>query len=415
MAGLLAGKNIVVAVTGGIAAYKVGELVRLLIKDGAEVQVVMTLAAKAFVQPLTFQALTGRPVRDSLLDATAELGMGHIELGRWADLVIIAPASADAIARLSAGMANDLLTTIVLATRAPLAVVPAMNQLMWENPLTQHNLHRLVSKRTDTLVWGPASGDQACGDNGPGRMLEAIGICRLAVDFFSPQTLLKGVKVVLTAGPTREKIDPVRYISNESSGKMGYALAENAAQAGASVVLISGPVAINLKEFGLQKIKLVSVESAADMFKATLAEVTKGADIFIAAAAVADYRVDQTAPQKIKKSAKEISLRLVRNPDILASVAALDNPPFCVGFAAETQHVTEYAREKMQRKKIQMIIANDVSQADIGFNSDYNAVTVISGKRIENIAKMPKSRLAKWLIDKIGDAFNQHQSENRKS
>lgn len=408
MTGLLSGKNIIVAITGGIAAYKVAELVRLLSKAGAGIQVIMTPAGKAFMQPLTFQALSGRAVRDSLLDPSAEMGMGHIELARWADLVIIAPATADAIARLSMGMANDLLTTVVLATHAPVALVPAMNQIMWENPLTQRNIKSFFEERDGTMIWGPAIGDQACGDNGPGRMIEAQEIFSCTLEFFASGKKMNGLKVVLTAGPTRERIDPVRYISNDSSGKMGFALAECAQRQGAEVVVISGPVTLDSQTLEQRGIKFHRVESAKAMLDATLAEVTNHADIFIAAAAVADYRVTQVAQEKIKKSAEELTLKLVRNPDVLATVAALDNSPFCVGFAAETQQLVEFAREKMSRKNLQMIIANDVSQAGIGFNSDHNAVTIISGPTAETIEKMPKTQLAETLLDRIMTVYQRH-------
>jgi len=411
MVNLLAGKHVLVGVTGGIAAYKAGELVRLLIKAGAEVQVIMTDSAKAFVTPLTFQALTGRGVRDSLLDTAAEMGMGHIELGRWADLLVIAPASANAIARLTAGMANDLLTTVALATKAPLAIVPAMNEVMWHNPMTQRNIKKITDIRAGTIIWGPGEGEQACGDYGSGRMIEPQEIVENISAYFYPRQNLSGIKLVLTAGPTRERIDPVRYISNDSSGKMGYALASCAQQAGADVTLISGPVDAQLTQ-AAAGLSLVKVESAAEMFDATMAAVTKGADIFIAAAAVADYRVNDMSDQKIKKSSSSMSLQLVPNADILATVAAYANPPFCVGFAAETQSLMEYAREKMLRKKVPMMIANDVSRSDIGFNSNDNAVTLLTASSQQTIAKMPKTILAKTLIEKISEAYYKHlQSE----
>jgi len=411
MSGLLGGKRVIVAVTGGIAAYKAGELVRLLVKAGAEVQVVMTAAAKAFVQPLTYQALTGKAVRDSLLDPAAEMGMGHIELGRWAEMIVVAPASADAIARLCMGMADDLLTTVVLATQAPLALVPAMNQVMWENPLTQRNVSRIVSDRPDTLIWGPGFGDQACGDHGPGRMLEPQQIFDHVADFFQKEQWLSGKKVVLTAGPTRERIDPVRYISNDSSGKMGYALARCARQAGAEVVLISGPVSADLSS-SLDNVTIIPVESTQDMFNASLQAVSGGAHLFIAAAAVADYRVSEVASEKIKKTDAAMSIQLVRNPDILATVAGLEKAPFCVGFAAETQRVSEHAREKMKRKKVHMMIANDVSRADIGFNSDENAVTVITDSTTDVIEKMPKAELAERLIEQIARSCSDYFDRN---
>ena len=400
----LQGRNIIVAVTGGIAAYKVGELVRLLIKQGANVQVIMTEGAKAFVQPLTFQALSGRPVRDSLLDPAAELGMGHIELARWADLFMIVPASADVIARMSAGMANDLLTTSVLATAAPVAIVPAMNQYMWANSITQANIKRLVDL-LQVEVWGPDSGDQACGESGPGRMIEPAEICQRTLSKFSGETYLKGKKVVITAGPTRERIDPVRYISNDSSGKMGYALAESALRAGAEVQLVSGPVSVTASS----GVKVTSVESCQDMRNAVHDCIAEGADIFIGAAAVADYRVAEIESQKMKKK-DSCSLELVKNPDILASVAALESAPFCVGFAAETQDLLAYARQKLQKKKVQLIIANDVSRSDIGFNNDDNQVVLVSEKDQKAMEKMPKRLLAEVLMKEIFEAFSAHYS-----
>ncbi|AZZ90444.1 bifunctional phosphopantothenoylcysteine decarboxylase/phosphopantothenate--cysteine ligase CoaBC [Hahella sp. KA22] len=398
---MLTGRKILLAITGGIAAYKCAELTRLLVKSGAEIQVLMTSGAKAFITPLTFQALSGRPVRDSLLDPEAEMGMGHIELARWADLIIVAPASADAIARIAGGLADDLLTTVLLASEAPLAVAPAMNQAMWRNPMTQANVQKLVSLRPRTFIWGPDAGEQACGDLGPGRMLEPAAMLALTDAYFASGDQLRNCNVVITAGPTRERIDPVRYISNDSSGKMGYALAEAAAGMGAQVTLISGPVALS-KPGG---VKVVNVEGALDMHTEALAAVQAGANIFISAAAVADYRPVTTADQKMKKSAEQLQITLTRNPDILADVAALQDAPFTVGFAAETQKVEEYARGKLERKNINLIVANDVSRKDIGFNSDDNEVSLISRDEVIPIAKQSKQALAGQLMSHIAQQY----------
>lgn len=387
-------KNIVLGVTGGIAAYKSADLVRQLRKAGYAVRVVMTSGAKAFVAPLTFQALSGHEVRDSLLDPAAEAGMGHIELARWADLVLIAPATADCLARIAQGLADDLLTTLCLATEAPIALAPAMNQAMWRNARTQRNL-ALLNADGQCRIWGPDAGEQACGDVGPGRMLEPVELLR-RVQALDARPLL-GTRVVITAGPTREALDPVRYISNHSSGKMGYALAAAAAQAGAEVVLVSGPVALPVPA-GVERI---TVDSAQAMYDAVHGVLANGADLFIAAAAVADYRVDQVATQKIKKSQDEMSIRLVRNPDILASVAARPDRPFVVGFAAETEQVERYARDKLQRKRLDMIVANDVSAPGIGFNSDQNAVSVFWADGRQDFATTDKLSLAIELLTLI--------------
>lgn len=369
----LAGKKILLGISGGIAAYKCAELTRRLIERGATVQVVMTEAAKEFITPLTMQAVSGRPVSDSLLDPAAEASMGHIELAKWADLVLLAPASADLIARMAAGMGNDLLTTLILATNAPIAVSPAMNQQMYRQPATQENLATL--ERRGALIWGPAAGAQACGDIGPGRMLEPMQIVEHCVDFFTPQQQLAGISVLLTAGPTREALDPVRYISNHSSGKMGFALAQVAAQLGAQVTLVSGPVSLPTPA-GVTR---VDVESAEQMHHAVMTQAPSH-QVFIGCAAVADYRPQQAESQKIKKSddSDQMTLTLVKNPDIVASVAAMtEQRPFTVGFAAETQDVEQYARRKLEKKRLDMICANDVSIAGQGFNSDDNAITLL--------------------------------------
>ncbi|MFA0568240.1 bifunctional phosphopantothenoylcysteine decarboxylase/phosphopantothenate--cysteine ligase CoaBC [Vibrio gallaecicus] len=365
----LAGKKILLGISGGIAAYKCAELTRRLIERGAQVQVVMTHAAKEFITPLTMQAVSGRPVSDSLLDPAAEASMGHIELAKWADLVLLAPATADLIARMAAGMGNDLLTTLVLASDAPIAVSPAMNQQMYSHPATQENIQTL--SRRGCLIWGPAAGEQACGDVGMGRMLEPMQLVGLCESFFQPK-LLAGRSVLITAGPTREAIDPVRYITNHSSGKMGYAIADAAAKLGAQVTLVSGPVALSTPN-GVQRI---DVESAQDMFDATTSNANSH-DIFISCAAVADYRPDVIAKQKIKKTDEnnDMSIHMVKNPDIVATIAAMtENRPFTVGFAAETQDVEHYARGKLQKKNLDMICANDVSVEGQGFNSSDNAL-----------------------------------------
>lgn len=367
----MAVRKILLGITGGIAAYKSAELVRLLKKAGNEVRVVMTRGAEAFVTPLTFQALSGEPVRTSLLDPEAEAGMGHIELAKWADQVVIAPASADFIARLAQGMADDLLTTVCCATEAPIAVVPAMNQAMWSNARTQRNI-RLLNDDPQITLLGPDQGEQACGDTGPGRMLEAAVIAGLIMNEKPGSGTLAGMRVIITAGPTRESIDPVRYISNHSSGKMGYALAVAARDAGAQVVLVSGPVTLSAPA----GVEVRDVVTAEDMLQACSRAVDEGCDLFIATAAVADYRPENCASDKIKKSSEAMALSLVRNPDTLATIAARPDAPFTVGFAAETSDVARYAKDKMQRKHLRMIVANDVSAPGLGFNGDNNAVTV---------------------------------------
>ncbi|MBM96479.1 MAG: bifunctional phosphopantothenoylcysteine decarboxylase/phosphopantothenate--cysteine ligase CoaBC [Oceanospirillaceae bacterium] len=417
--------RVLLGITGGIAAYKSAELCRQLVKSGAEVQVVMTAGALEFITPLTMQAVSGNPVHHTLLDPAAEAGMGHIELARWADQILIAPATADFIARLNAGMANDLLTTLCLASDAPMTLAPAMNQQMWRNEITQNNiksLHNLLGNRLRLI--GPASGEQACGDVGPGRMTEPQDIATAfmsspsasasgassTIEQSDTNSSLAGLSVVLTAGPTRESIDPVRYISNHSSGKMGVALAEAASRCGAHVTLICGPVSIPMPE----GVKIVSVTSAQDMLDAAVEQVSE-ADIFIAAAAVADYRPATQAEEKIKKSGDEISLTLVKNPDIIATIANHAERPFCVGFAAETRDLERYALGKLERKNLDMVIANDVSRSDIGFNSADNAVTVFSrhsdGAQQQAFDAMPKRQLADLLIEKIRQYYHQSRGE----
>src|SRR5690554_2449735 len=367
------GTKVLLGISAGIAAYKSAMLARLLKQAGCEVRVVMTEGAQAFITPLTLQALTGEPVRTSLLDPEAEAGMGHIELARWADTILIAPATADLMARLAAGMADDLLTTLCLASQSRKVIAPAMNQAMWAHPATQRNAARLAEDGWRLL--GPASGDQACGDVGPGRMLEPEEI--LAALLEPPKAPeAAGLAVTITAGPTREPLDPVRYLSNHSSGKMGYALAEAAAALGARVTLISGPVSLPCPA-GVARIE---VETALEMHEAAQ-RLAPESDLFIGCAAVADYRAESAAEHKIKKVEGEegLVLRLVKNPDIIAGVAALpaESRPLVVGFAAETRDVERYARDKLARKGLDMIVANDVSREGLGFGSDHNAALLL--------------------------------------
>lgn len=392
----LAGKKILLGISGGIAAYKCAELTRRLIERGAEVQVVMTNAAKEFITPLTMQAVSGRPVSDSLLDPAAEASMGHIELAKWADLVLLAPATADLIARMASGLGNDLLTTLVLATDAPIAVSPAMNQQMYSNLATQENIQTL--SRRGMEIWGPASGEQACGDIGKGRMLEPMQLVHLCEDFFTP-SVLSGQSVVITAGPTREAIDPVRYISNHSSGKMGFAIASAAAKLGANVTLITGPVSLTTP-VGVNRI---DVDSATEMHQAALEQAVKH-NVFIGCAAVADYRPETIADQKIKKTddSDAMTIRMVKNPDIIASVAELkEDRPFTVGFAAETQDVETYARSKLAKKNLDMICANDVSIQGLGFNSDSNALHLFWKEGDKILPTASKVELGKALMEEI--------------
>jgi len=400
----LTNKQIILGITGGIAAYKSAELTRILKGAGADVRVVMTSSATEFITPLTLQALSGNPVHQHLLDAEAEAGMGHIELAKWADLILIAPASANFMARLASGQGDDLLTTICLATDAPICLAPAMNQAMWRDNGTQKNAQTLQSR--DIKLFGPGIGEQACGDTGPGRMLEPTEIAELTAAQFDRGSLT-GKTVFITAGPTREALDPVRYISNHSSGKMGYALAEAAMEAGAKVKLISGPVNLAAPT----RIARTSVESAEEMLTAALTDLDL-CDIFIAAAAVADYRPTAIAEHKIKKGSEEImELHLVKNPDIVATVAKSSPKPFTVGFAAETRDVLSYAKSKLERKNLDLIIANDVSREDIGFNSDENAVTLISASATEALPQASKRQLATRLIEKIAAQYHAAQTQ----
>lgn len=394
----LNGKQILLGVTGGIAAYKSAELVRQLRQSGAEVRVVMTAAACEFITPLTLQALSGNPVHTDLLDPGAEAAMGHIELARWADALLVAPATANFLARLVAGRADDLLAAVCLACEAPVAVAPAMNRAMWSNTATAENIDTLQLRHITIL--GPAAGPQACGETGPGRMLEAVELADGLSALFQTGALA-GRQVLVTAGPTREAIDPVRFLSNHSSGRMGFAVAAAAAEAGASVTLISGPVSLDTPP-GVQRI---DVESAADMHAAVMQAVTT-ADIFIGVAAVADYRPVTVAKQKLKKQAAEVSLQLERNPDILAAVAALPDAPYTVGFAAETESVENNARLKRQAKGIDMIAANQVGNG-LGFNNEENALQVFWEAGEQQLAVTAKQKLARQLTELIARQFQQ--------
>jgi phosphopantothenoylcysteine decarboxylase / phosphopantothenate---cysteine ligase len=391
--------RVLLGVTGGIAAYKSAELTRRLQERGADVQVVMTAGAQQFVTPLTFQALSGRPVRTDLWDSAAEAAMGHIELARWPERIVIAPASADFLARLAHGLADDLLSTLCLATDAPLVVAPAMNRLMWANAATQANV-AVLRQRGVTLL-GPAEGSQACGETGAGRMVEPQDIVDAvfaAPRSGSPQPL-RGRKVVVTAGPTRERIDPVRFITNRSSGKMGFAVAEAARDAGAEVVIVSGPVNVATPA----GVRRVCVESAEQMMNAVQAEIAD-TDIFIAAAAVSDYRMREVAEHKIKKTRDEISLELTRTPDILATVAAGAPRPFVVGFAAETQNVERNALLKLEAKKLDMIAANQVGEG-LAFDCDDNALTVYWPGGKHELDRAPKCQLAARLVSVIAERY----------
>ena len=395
------GSRVLLGVGAGIAAYKSVDLVRRLKERGADVRVVMTEAAAAFVAPLTFQAVSGHPVRTTLLDPGAEAGMGHIELARWADCLLIAPATADVMARLAAGLANDLLTTVALACEAPPVIAPAMNQAMWRHPATQANLETLHARGVRVL--GPGVGEQACGDQGPGRMLEPLEIAE-ALFPLAPRPLA-GVRVLLTAGPTREPLDPVRFLGNRSSGRMGFALAEALEALGARVTLVAGPTSLPAPSVA----ERVDVETALDMHGAVMARATD-CDLFVATAAVADYRPIDPAENKIKKDADELTLRLVRNPDILAEVAALPRPPFTVGFAAETDRVEEYARDKLTRKGLDMIAANHVGGAQGGFERAENALTVIWRDGRRELPMMDKTRLARELAQLIAERYQERHA-----
>jgi len=392
--------NIVLGITGGIAAYKTPELVRRLLDHGADVQIVMTASAEEFVTPTALQAVSGRPIRSNLWDKEAEAAMSHIELARWADVVLIAPATAEIMARLAGGAASDLLTTLCLATEAPLAIAPAMNRVMWANAAVQKNRETLEERGVRIL--GPEHGSQACGETGAGRMLEPNDIAAIVCGpqlVASGAQLLAGKTVLMTAGPTREPIDPVRYITNHSSGKMGYAIAAAAAEQGARVVLISGPTAIPAPVGA----EVHYVQTAEEMYAASHAHVSE-ADIFVAAAAVADYRPAARQEHKIKKSEQTMSIELVRSPDILASIAGLEDAPFTVGFAAETENVREYAIGKLERKKLDMIVANLVGE-DRGFDSDENTVDIYWNGGEKSFETAEKTELARDIVKLVAEHY----------
>jgi phosphopantothenoylcysteine decarboxylase/phosphopantothenate--cysteine ligase len=389
-------KQIVLGVTGSIAAYKSADVVRRLREAGAEVRVVMTSNAKQFITPLTMQAVSGNPVHDDLFDLQAEAAMGHIELGHWADLVLIAPASADFMARLLQGEANDLLTTLCLATKAPIAVAPAMNQNMWKNTATQENVQALKKKKIS--IFGPAAGSQACGEIGPGRMLEPLAIVGEIMALFKTGCF-SGKKILITAGPTHEAIDPIRFITNASSGKMGYALAEAAVAAGGHVTLISGPVS----RVQPAHVTMIEVITAQQMFDAVMHQVID-CDIFMSVAAVGDYRCQTVATQKIAKTAAALVLNLVLNPDIVSSVAKLAQRPLIIGFAAQTENLLASAKTKLIAKKLDMIVANTVGDG-VGIGSDENEVIVLWGEQQRAFSKMTKKKLARELVELVAESF----------
>jgi phosphopantothenoylcysteine decarboxylase/phosphopantothenate--cysteine ligase len=399
-------KHILLAVSGGIAAYKSAELVRLLQKRGAKVRVVMTRSAMQFVSPLTFQALSGNPVHSELLDADEENSMGHINLARWADTLVIAPATANTIAKCSHGLADDLLSTLYLAATCPVYIAPAMNQAMWHKPVTQENIQKLKSH--GVIVIGPEQGDQACGETGFGRMTEPVEICNRLMAEPSPRCL-SGLKVLISAGPTREPLDPVRYLTNRSSGKMGYALAHAALKAGAKVTLVSGPVSLAVPADA----NVINVETAAQMHEAVIAQAPEH-DIYIGAAAVADYSPALMENEKIKKQEGQaaLTLTLQKTRDILAEVAQLSDRPFTVGFAAETHDLEQYALDKLARKNLDMIAANWVGRDQGGFDSEQNALQVFWKEGQKTLAMTDKNRLAEQLISLIVERM-EHERHNK--
>lgn len=393
----LTNKRVLLGVTGGIAAYKSAELIRRLREAGAEVRVVMTKAAQEFITPLTLQTLSEQPVHTELLDPKTESTMGHIELARWADVILIAPASAEFIASYANGHARDLLTTLCLATNATIAVAPAMNQQMWMDIATQDNMSRVIER--GAVVFGPASGIQACGEIGPGRMLEPVAIVDNVAKLFETD-LLNGVRILITAGPTQEVLDPVRYLTNYSSGKMGYALAEAAVEAGASVELISGPTSLKIPE----RVKHIPVVTAQEMYERVFASIAD-VDIVIANAAVSDYRAKKISPVKVAKGTEEIIIELVQNPDIVADITALNHRPFVVGFAAETDNVIEKARNKLIAKNMNLIAANQVGLADRGFGSDNNALTVLWEGGQEALDLASKTQIARNFMTIVAQRY----------
>ena len=396
----LTNKRILLGITGGIAAYKCAELTRLFSKAGAEVRVAMTKAATEFITPLTMQALSGNRVSLDLLDTAAEAAMGHIELARWADLVIIAPATADFIARVSHGQADDILTTLVLATAAPIAIAPAMNQAMWSDSGTQENLSALSDRGYH--IFGPASGEQACGDVGPGRMLEPQQLLQHCGNLFDVGRFAS-LRLLITGGPTREAIDPVRFISNHSSGKMAFALAQEAAAAGAQVTLVSGPVNLATPD----SVSRIDVESAEDMLDAVMDNIS-GTNVFIGVAAVADYRPKQLAHEKIKKDDEGLTLSLIKNPDIISEVAKLSKGPFTVGFAAETNSIIENGKQKLLSKKLDLLFANNATES---FNSDSISLTAITSENEFEIATANKNVVAQEILKLISERINSKSAE----
>ena len=397
----LTNKRVLLGISAGIAAYKTPDLVRKLSELGAEVQVIMTRNSEQFVAPLALQAVSGHSVHNYAMTAESESGMGHIDLARWADIVLIAPATANIIARLCQGNADELLTTVCVATEAQIAVAPAMNQQMWQNPATIGNIETLKSRGVHII--GPDAGDQACGEVGPGRMVEPVDLAARVGQLFQ-STALTGKRVMITAGPTWEALDPVRGITNHSSGMMGYALAQAAAEAGAEVTLVSGPTHLDKPE----RVKTIDTVSALDMHSAVMDTIAQQ-DMFIGVAAVADYRPVASADEKIKKNADEMTVSMVKNPDILAEVAALEQPPFCVGFAAETNDVIDYARSKLEKKKLNLIAANHVGGSETGFGVPDNAITLISDHAVTQLPKQNKYALARSLLAEIIKEFNRTQ------
>ena len=405
----LSGKHILLGITGGIAAYKCPDLVRHLKKAGAQVHVVLTESASHFVTPMTLQALSGNTVSSDLFDPSAELSMSHIELAKWADLVLIAPATANIIAKMANGIADDLLSTVCLATPAEIAIAPAMNQQMYKAAATQQNLATLASR--NTLIWGPDDGFQACGDFGPGRMVEPATIVKHVEKYFSATSTLAGTEITITAGPTIEELDPVRYISNYSSGKMGYAIAQAAAEIGATVNLISGPVNLATPN----NVNRINVKSANEMYDVAL-KFAKKSSIFISCAAVADYRAETIATKKIKKTddSDEFVIKLVKNPDIVANIASLKKGrPFVVGFAAETNNIKAYALKKLTTKNLDLICANDVSDKKIGFNSDQNALTLYWQNGEQTLPLSNKQELAKELLQAVITRYKASHDEKK--
>ena len=395
----LSNKKILLCITGGIAAYKTPELTRIFKKNGADVRIIMTESSKEFVAPLSLQAVSGNQIHYSLIDEEAELGMGHIELAKWADVILIAPCTAESISRLSQGRANDLMSAVILASDADLFIAPAMNVKMWGDKVTQKNVKTLKIKNVNFI--GPDSGDQACGDVGEGRMSEPEDIAFAIAKSFS-SSYLNGMRILITAGPTKEAIDPVRYLTNNSSGKMGYALAESAFLAGAQVDLVSGPVSINAYE----GVNLHKINSADEMLE-KIKTLINGIDIFIGCAAVADFKPTNYIDSKIKKTDENnMSINLTKNPDILKYASENMKDKIVIGFSAETDNIIENARLKLSKKDLDMIICNDVSDSSIGFDSDNNEVHIITKDYEKKLHKKSKTRIAKEILKNIEPLIN---------